>query len=246
MKNIKNYNDFILEGKHNKYAYMYIYNQISEKEFNDYLFSELMNESIIDNIKKVYNDIKERLLDTFFTFIVEAQKTGVKILTKVLNIASKWITWLKKFHDKHPTLTKVIVIFIIMVILMILSSGTAHAADIVNNTSGKVHLNTTHIDACNGAIHFIDVNSVDLKNITGADDQTLLQAKTYIKDMMDGKLDSPEMITKQAKAVGETALKTINNLINQANNNNDVGMMKKIANLIGEGGKHVWGGNIKL
>ena len=240
MKTIKNYNDFILEGKYNQYAYKYIHNQISEKEFNDYLFSELMTEGIIEKSTEILNTIKERLIDTFFTIIIEAKKLGVKVLTKLLNIASKWTEWLKKFNEKHPTLTKVIVIFIIISILMVLSSGVAHAADITNAADGKLHLNTTHVDACNAAIHYLDVNKVDFQNITGTDIGTFMEAKKYIIDMVDGKFDNVDDISKAGQAIGKAALDNINDMIQKSNESGDIGIMKKIMSLIAEGGKHTF------
>jgi hypothetical protein len=247
MKTILNYNSFLLEAKIDKMALKYINEQITIEELEKYMFEDI-NEGLSD----IFNYVKTKILDVFYTFILKAKDVASNILTKVISLASKTIAWLNKFYEKHPVLAKAIVIFIIIVIIMILSSQSAHAADIVNQ-HGAAHLNVSHAESCNAAIQFIDVNNADLTKILhehgkdGVDaSKILFEAKTYAKDMMDGKFDDPLHLSKEGIALGKTALHQVQELIKTSNQNHDTALMNKIMNLISEGSKHVWDGNLKV
>ena len=212
MKTIKNYNDFILEGKQNNYVIDYIYDRITEEEFNNYAFSEFINEGIIDSIKNIAASIKEKFINIIFNFIIEAKKLGDKILPKILNFSGKWIGYLKNFKEKHPTLVKVIIVLIIMAILFAVSSQSAHAGDLVHQ-----HIKLDNSDVSKLAIAWITEHSKTIQQAYPDAGSVIEQTQTYLKHLGDPSFDTSQ-INSEAIKCGDAAVSIIKRALEHTDN----------------------------
>jgi len=247
MKHLKKYESFLESVKLDKTTLNYINGDITDLEFENYLFSGINENLIEDAIKWV----KEKVLNIIFTFIKKINDVKEsKMVVKFVSFLNKIIDSLKKFREKHPTLTKVIMISIIVIIVLMLSSESAHAAEIINS-GGKSQLSATKADECNAAIGFIETHREfimgSLKEKFGIDNsidasQVILKAESYIKHIQNGTPDFSGD-DKAAQATAKTALKFINDVISESNKNNDVTEMNNILKWITEGTKHVFNFN---
>lgn len=119
----------------------YLLDQISEEAFFNYLNS--LNEGIIDFFK----DLKQKVIDVFWTILTKSVIIGFKILEKVKSIFSWLINKIKSFKEKNPTLFKVLVITILVILILIISGSVAYAA-----TTGKP-IQTKYINLALGFIN---------------------------------------------------------------------------------------------
>ena len=100
----------------------YLLDQISEEVFFNYLDS--LNEGLVDFLKS----LKQKVIDVFWTILTKSVIIGFKILEKVKSIFSWLINKIKSFKEKNPTLFKVLVITILVILILIISGNVAHAA----------------------------------------------------------------------------------------------------------------------
>ncbi len=244
---IKNYNDFLISEKYNfkydNFAHQFAIGNVSEKQFEDYLFSYVTNEGIMDTVfsfgqdfNKAISLIQEKVLNAFFTFVVDARQVGIKIITKVIAGASKLFKWVKNFQQKHPVLFKAIGIFILIVIFLILSSQGAHAANTVNDLAtgaGDAANNIPSEDDMKiyqGAIGYVQ-HMIDSGHIHKG--QLSAKVISTIVDLSDGKLDNPKgYSTEGVRNIAQMAIDEITRLRGEAiegDKSSLSGMIKLIA-----------------
>jgi hypothetical protein len=100
----------------------FLFDQISEDVFFNYLDS--LNEGLVDFLKS----LKQKVIDVFWTILTKSVIIGFKILEKVKSIFSWFINKIKSLKEKNPTLFKVLVITILVILILIISGNVAHAA----------------------------------------------------------------------------------------------------------------------
>jgi hypothetical protein len=183
--------------------------------------------------------IQDKVLNVFFTFLVDARQVGIKIMTKVISGAMKLIKWMKGFYQKHPILCKAIVLFILFIIYLILGSDSAHAASSMNDVTTGLgdaanSIPKDKIEVYQAAIGFID----DMRKTGVMDDsETSLKIVDYIKDISDGKLDNETgFSTESIQRMGQAALETVRDLKTKAVEG-DRGALEQICRLIDKGMK---------
>lgn len=201
--------------------------------------SELFNYCTSLNEGKVSDAIlyaKDKILNVLFTFMQKSKNISNKVLSKVLSFISKIMGWLKKFQKKHPILSKAIFIFIIFIIIMLVTTQSAQAVEIVNN---NIKLDDT--DILNTAYGFIDANYKDLLSSSTDNpvdaEQIATQAKMYLKDIQDGKMDLPTL-KKESIALAKAAISTVNDLVNKVNDTQDTNLLTKIIGFMKQGMSH--------
>jgi hypothetical protein len=215
----------------NEYALQYLNDEITSSQLEKYIFQN--NEGVVGD---AINYVKNKVIDVFYTFMIKAMNIK-NVLTKIVEFGKKIFGYLKKFSEKHPTLTKAIMIFILMVIIFAITSQSSQAAEIVN---GKLHM--TNVDEINAAYGFIDQNYTDLLkgHATGIDAERIaFEAKVYLKDIIDGKLDSPIELKHEAVALAKSAIKTMQEAVNNVNDKQDSSQLSTILKYVKEGMSHV-------
>lgn len=199
----------------------FINSSISENEFIDYLNSEVINESIIGNVKSFFSSIKEKVLDILYSFLAKSYELGFSIFDK-FNTFFNWIvSKIKSFKDKHPTLYKVIIItLVVMIILMVTASSAKAQVSGVPITKGKIDM----------AIGWLDY----LKSEGKADTMEVHKAIAHLVDLRDGKIDIPNLGEK-AINMADAALKTSQTMIDKVKDTNDSNLMKFCVQLMEKG-----------
>jgi hypothetical protein len=147
-------------------------NQLNEiKDINNDIM--LLEEGIKDLIKKGKEVTEEFLvskIDPIVSKIIAAIKKGGSF---VVNLIKKLFGIVERFREKHPILFKIVILLILMVLTMIFSSA-AHAAD-------PADLNYS-TDALNTMVGLLDKIPSDV------DIADKMEAKVYLKDLLDGNL----------------------------------------------------------
>ena len=112
-------------AKFNSYdpTWLYLTDQLSELVYFSYLDS--VNESLLGDI---ITGVKSKIIEFYWKALEVGLKIGFKILEKVKSITGWIIGKIKSFKEKNPVLWKVLVITILVLLLLIISCGVAHAA----------------------------------------------------------------------------------------------------------------------
>lgn len=112
-------------AKFNSYdpTWLYLTDQLSESLYFSYLDS--VNESLFSDI---ITGVKSKIIEFYWKALEVGLKIGFKILEKVKSITGWIIGKIKSFKEKNPVLWKVLVITILVLLLLIISCGVAHAA----------------------------------------------------------------------------------------------------------------------
>ncbi len=112
-------------AKFNSYdpTWLYLTDQLSESVYFSYLDS--VNESLLGDI---ITGVKTKIIEFYWKALEVGLKIGFKILEKVKSITGWIIGKIKGFKEKNPVLWKVLVITILVLLLLIISCGVAHAA----------------------------------------------------------------------------------------------------------------------
>lgn len=112
-------------AKFNSYdpTWLYLTDQLSESVYFSYLDS--VNESLLGDI---ITGVKAKIIEFYWKALEVGLKIGFKILEKVKSITGWIIGKIKGFKEKNPVLWKVLVITILVLLLLIISCGVAHAA----------------------------------------------------------------------------------------------------------------------
>lgn len=193
---------------------------VSQQDFYSYL-DEQLNESWLQDIK---NFVINKVGKVLITFIREAAKFGVKILTKAWN-AIKWI-WEKinAFADKNPKLWRIMLIVVVVLIICIFTAASAKAATTGGNPPDKAILD--------GAIGLI-------KNSQGFEDTNLrMKVVAYLVDLKDGIQNVPtETYGQKVIDISNFAIKSISELTEKGKETLDSNLIKELANYVKEGAK---------
>jgi hypothetical protein len=178
MKILKNFIEFISEN--NNYIYNFIYDKITEEEFNNYIFSELINESFLNN-DNIFSIIKDKMLNTILSFIEISKKAGMNVIPKLINLIKKWSSYITKLSTNHSELASGIKIFITISLLILISFN------IQAKNPNKGNIPTFDIkDSCTaimGVIKEFDENGEDKEYHT-----IFLKAEEFLKLVIDEKL----------------------------------------------------------
>jgi hypothetical protein len=116
MKHLKKFNSY-------DPTWLYLTDQLSESVYFSYLDS--VNESLLGDI---ITGVKTKIIEFYWKALEVGLKIGFKILEKVKSITGWIIGKIKGFKEKNPVLWKVLVITILVLLLLIISCGVAHAA----------------------------------------------------------------------------------------------------------------------
>ena len=125
-------------------------NKITEVEFLNYINSNLLEEGVIDN---VINFVKNKILNSLYSFISQAAKIGLSIIKKVISFFDGIINTVIKFKTQHPTVFKIIVITLMVGLILIVTTAEASASVMI-----KPKLATANPDLINTAIGWIQTN----------------------------------------------------------------------------------------
>ena len=133
----------------------------------------LLEEGIMDLVKKgkeVTEEFLVKNIDPIISKIIAAIKKGGDF---VVNLLKKLFNIVEKFREKYPTLFKIVILLILMVTTMIFSTA-AQAAD-----PGDLNYSA---DALNTMVGLLDKIPTDI------DIADKMEAKVYLKDLIDGNL----------------------------------------------------------
>jgi hypothetical protein len=203
----------------------FINNSISEKEFINYLDSEILNESIIGDVKSFFSSIKEKVLDILYSFLAKSYELGFSIFDKFNTFFNWMISKIKSFKEKHPTLYKIIIMTMIVIIILMVTASSAKAQ--VSGTpipKGKIDM----------AIGWLDY----LKSEGKSDTMEVHKAIAHLVDLRDGKVDIPNLGEK-AINMADAALKTSQAMIDKAKETNDSNLMKFCVQLMEKGQTYI-------
>jgi len=209
----------------NKVTLDFIDNKITESEFINYLNNEVLNEGIIESIKDLFGNFKQKVVDIFWSFVVKAYEIGFAIWDK-LNIFIKWLFGkINSFADKHPKLWRVMIITIIILIILIVTASSAKA-----QTTGQ----PIPLAKINMAIGWLD----NVKS-SGTEDQMLVsKAIAHLVDLKDGKMDI-QGLGDGAIKMANAALTTAGRIMDEAKTSNDNSFFKFCVDLIQKGSEYV-------
>lgn len=194
----------------------YIDGYISEQDFYSYIEQELINENII-------TDIKEKILNILYTFLIKAYELGYKIYDKLSKLIKWLLSSINKFREKNPTLYKIIIITIITFIILIVSSTTIYA-------QSKGH--PVDVNKINLAIGWLE----EIKGHGDYDNQLMMKAMAHLIDMKDGIIDIPD-IGEKAMKTAEIAMKTTDKMLSSSKENTELG--KYCLDLIEKGSNYI-------
>jgi hypothetical protein len=202
VEKVEEKNDIIeiaLNAKNEKEMDRLIYENLRNylKEYRE----EQINEGV--NLKELISKGKEALKTWFFNSLNKIMDLAVNGGIKAIKIAKSIMKAILKFTKKYPKLTKVMVMFLVIVVLMVVSAQSAMAS------TGDPEMGTELVETINAAIGFLSDT-----DFTGSEDiMDVMQAKAYLVDMkqeLAGGVDKidPSGITERANQLVKGALKT--------------------------------------
>lgn len=207
------------DGKIDTITEKWCLGQITASEFINYL--ESTNEGVISWIK----DLKEKIVDAFYTFITKAYLIGISIYEKI-SIFIKWvINKINNFREKHPTMYKVLLITTIVMIIMIVSASSAHAAN--NNEPipvGKIDM----------AIGWLD----SLKTKGEQDPLLVNKAIAHLIDLRDGHI-TMNNLGQESVNMANAALKTIDQYIKSSDSQQNTSFYQFCVELMEKGRDYI-------
>jgi hypothetical protein len=207
----------------NKVTLDFIDNKITESEFITYLNDDVLNEGIIDSIKDFFSGFKQKVVDIFWSFLIKAYEIGFAIWDK-LNIFIKWLFGkINSFADKHPTLWRVMIITMIILILLIVTASSAKA-----QTTGE----PIPLGKLNMAIGWLDYTR------GGKDPMLVNKAIAHLVDLRDGQMDL-HGLGDGAINMADAALTTVNKIVADSKTSTDSSFFKFCVDLIERGGEFV-------
>ena len=203
--------------------FLYSLNEEFNNEFNSILTENVFSKGI-DAIKVFVEKILKWVFGIFKTIVNKIATIG----TKAFSILKGIYNVIAKFQQKHPVLFKIIVIFIIVLILLVATASVAQA-----NVAGSNPEQTNFI--INSAIGLID--SLDAAKHSTYD---IMEAKAYLLSLRD-KMEGTYEFSKNAKVMGDSAIKIINGNIEEYRTANDErkNILAEILTNYGEVGKNM-------
>lgn len=206
----------------------FIDGSITESQFIDYLNTEVYNEGVMDDLKGFVTKLKTKFTDIFYTFIKKAAENGMIVFNSFKSFINTILDSLSKWKNDNPVLFKVIIITAMVVILLIVSAGTAHA-----QTTGTP-VSVAHLDT---AIGYLE----KLKSIGGVEDNLqVMKAMARLIDLRDGVVDIPlDQFGKESVAMAKSAMTVTGDMIDQAASSQDKEAMNKCFDLMDAGAKYV-------
>jgi hypothetical protein len=207
----------------NKVTLDFIDNKITESDFITYLNNEILNESIIDSIKDFFSGFKQKVVDIFWSFLIKAYEIGFAIWDK-LNTFIKWLfEKINSFREKHPTLWRVMIITILVLIILIVTASSVKA-----QTTGE----PIPLSRINMAIGWLD-------NVRDSKDPMLVnKAIAHLVDLRDGQMDI-HGLGDGAINMADAALTTAGRIMDEAKTSNDNTFFKFCVDLMQKGNDYV-------
>ena len=209
----------------NKVTLDFIDNKITESDFITYLDNEILNEGFMDSIKDFFSGFKQKVVDIFWSFLVKAYEIGFAIWDK-LNTFIKWLFGkINSFADKHPTLWKVMIITMVILIILIVTASSAKA-----QTTGQ----PIPLAKINMAIGWLD----GVKSQSGQDQMLVSKAMAHLVDLRDGQMDI-HGLGDGAINMANAALNTAGRIMDEAKTSNDNSFFKFCIDLMQKGSEYV-------
>jgi len=207
----------------NKVTLDFIDNKITESDFITYLNNEILNEGIIDSIKDFFSGFKQKVVDIFWSFLIKAYEIGFAIWDK-LNTFIKWLfEKINSFREKHPTLWRVMIITILVLIILIVTASSVKA-----QTTGE----PIPLSRINMAIGWLD-------NVRDSKDPMLVnKAIAHLVDLRDGQMDI-HGLGDGAINMADAALTTAGRIMDEAKTSNDNTFFKFCVDLMQKGNDYV-------
>ena len=173
-----------------------------EITLNEYLNSieNSLNEELLGDIFQFFKNFKTKVLDGMIVFLKQSAKVGLKIFNSVFSLFKLAVDQISKFKEKNPVLYKAIVITLLVIVLMILSTGSAYA-----KATGQP-IDPNQIDM---VIGYIKSSTFD----AGNREETwklLNDMLSYLSDLRDGKIDASH--TQRTIDFANDAIKTVSGL----------------------------------
>lgn len=207
----------------NKVTLDFIDNKITESEFITYLNDEVLNEGIIDSIKDFFSGFKQKVVDIFWSFLTKAYEIGFAIWDK-LNTFIKWLfNKISSFKEKHPTLWRVMIITMIILILLIVTASSAKA-----QTAGE----PIPLGKLNMAIGWLD----SIRD--GKDPMLINKAIAHLVDLRDGQMDI-QGLGDGAIKMADAALQVADKIIIDSKTSTDNNFFRFCIDLIQRGSEFV-------
>ena len=214
-------------AKEDKTTIDFIDGKITESQFIDYLNTEVYNEGIMDSIKGFVSNIKNKFIDVFYSFIKKATENGMIVFNSFKSFINWILDSLSNWKKDNPVLCKVIVLTAMVVILLMVSAGTAHAQ------SQSVNVPVAHLDTAIGYL-------VKLRGVSGIDDMQLMKAMAHLVDLRDGSVDiSAVELGKESIAAANSAMKISGDMIDNAVTTENKTAIQKCLDLMEAGSQYV-------
>jgi len=233
MKYIKLYEDYVnnINFTLNKETIMFINDELSESQFTDYMLNDIRNENFINTVKNTISDfattIKNKVENIFITFVLNAIKSGNFLMTKFIAICNNIMIIIKNFEKNHPTAFKIIIGAILVAIILLLTSQSAHAAEYTN---GKMM--TSGSEQYEAVAGFLRQNDQVFRNTF--DDNSVDQVYKVLKIGQTQSADVVHNMTPYAKLLLKTVTDQFTNLQNKANSG-DFDAVSKLFKFIQDG-----------
>lgn len=209
----------------NQETISFIEEKISTQEFIEYLDSKIINESILGDLKSLVSNVKEKIQNVFYTFLVKAYELGFQMFDKI-NTFIKWlIDKTSKFKNKYPLLYKLIIITVITFTILIVTAASASA----QNAGQQIPV--AKIDMAIGWLDYI-------KEKGSSDSMQLNKAIAHLIDLRDGKIDI-KSLGEEAIKIADVALNTAQKIMDEAKVKDDNSFYKFCVDLIEKGQTYV-------
>jgi len=209
----------------NKVTLDFIDNKITESDFITYLNNEILNEGIINSIKDFFSGFKQKVVDIFWSFVVKAYEIGFAIWDK-LNTFIKWLfEKINSFREKHPTLWRVMIITILVLIILIVTASSVKA-----QTTGE----PIPLSRINMAIGWLD----NVKAGGTKDPMLVNKAIAHLVDLRDGHMDI-HGLGDGAINMADAALTTAGRIMDEAKTSTDNTFFKFCVDLMQKGNEYV-------
>jgi hypothetical protein len=214
-------------AKVDKTTIKFIDGSITESQFTDYLNADVFNEGIMDDIKGFISNMKTKFVDVLYTFLKKAAENGMIVFNSFKSLINWILDSLSNWKKENPKLFKAIVLTAMVMILLMVSAGAAHAQ------SQGTDIPVAHLDA---AIGYLE----KLKGASGEDNLQLMKSMAYLIDMRDGVQDIPvDVLAKSNIAAANSAIKTTGDMLNDAVVSKDKEALQRCYDLMEAGMKYI-------
>ena len=196
-------------------------NKITKDEFINYLETTFLVEGIVSN---VWNSIKSKVVDTFYTFVLKAYELGLNVYSKVSTFINWLVSHIKSFKQKHPTIFNIILVTLIVMVLLIVTASTAKAASTGQPIpSEKLNMAIGWLESMRGGKY---------------DNMLLNKAMAHLIDLKDGNMDITTLGDKAIKTAN-IALDIANNMASESKEAKDEQLIQHCADLIEKGQSYI-------